>query len=346
MDRTKTAMSEIIGNIALKKRLCDDVISNSLSHAYILEGPDGSGRHTIAYMTAAALACEAKDDTSKPLPCLTCPTCKKILEKKSPDIIVKGTEGKASIGVDIARFIKEDVYTLPNDLEHKFYIIEEADKMTHQAQNALLLTLEEPPSFVHFFLLCNNSASLLETIRSRAPTLRTEPVTDQQIDDYISAKDRRAAQLKLTDKREYFDIIKAASGGIGRALAMLEPKVWKPIKEQRSFVAELVLSAINKSGARVLISLLASFSSKRDILSEQLELLSIALRDLILLKKSDSPALRFYFDQDEAIELCDKTSLTFLYNFQSAVLCAIDENKQNANTRTLLMKMYLNAELI
>ena len=201
MDRTKTAMSEIIGNIALKKRLCDDVISNSLSHAYILEGPDGSGRHTIAYMTAAALACEAKDDTSKPLPCLTCPTCKKILEKKSPDIIVKGTEGKASIGVDIARFIKEDVYTLPNDLEHKFYIIEEADKMTHQAQNALLLTLEEPPSFVHFFLLCNNSASLLETIRSRAPTLRTEPVTDQQIDDYISAKDRRAAQLKLTDKR-------------------------------------------------------------------------------------------------------------------------------------------------
>lgn len=346
MERSKKAMSEIIGNIALKQRLCNDILSDSLSHAYIIEGPNGSGRHTIAYMAAAATACENKNDPYKPLPCLECPSCRKILDKKSPDVIVIGTDGKSSIGVDIARFIKEDVHTLPNDLEHKFYIIEDADKMTPQAQNALLLTLEEPPYFVHFFLLCNDSVSFLETIRSRAPTLRTEPVTEQQIDEYISANDRRAAQLKLSDRKEYFELIKTASGGIGRALELLDTKAWTPIKEQRAFISELVLAAVNKRGAKVLIPLMANFSSKRDILSEQFSLLLTALRDLILLKKSDSPTLCFYCDRDEAIEICDKVPLSFLFNFQSAVITAIDENKRNANVKVMLMKMFLNAGLI
>ena len=346
MNRSKNAMSEIIGNIALKRRLGDDIVSGSLSHAYILEGPNGSGRHTIAYMAAAALACEAKDDASKPLPCLNCPSCRKILEKKSPDVIVKGTEGKASIGVDIARFIKEDVHTLPNDLEHKFYIIEDAEKMTHYAQNAILLTLEEPPSFVHFFLLCNNSTSLLETIRSRAPTLRTEPVSDCQIDEYISSKDRRAAQLKLTDRKEYYEIIKASSGGIGRALDMLDPERWAPIKEQRKLIANIMLVAITKKEAKGLLLLMNKLSSKRDILSEQLSLLLSAIRDLMVLKKNENAVLCFYCDQNEAIELCDTTSLTFLYNFQAAVVTALKENTKNANIKIMLMKMFLDAGII
>lgn len=346
MDRTRTAMSEIIGNEALKKRICSDILFNSLSHAYILEGPDGSGRHTIAYMAAAALACENKHDYSKPVPCLNCQSCKKILDKKSPDVIVKGTDGKASIGVDIARFLKEDVYILPNDNEQKIYIIEDADKMTPQAQNAILLTLEEPPSFVHFFLLCNNSESLLETIRSRAPTLRTEPVTDEQIDEYITSKDRRAAQMKLTDQKNYYDLIKSASGGIGTALTLLSPEAWKPVREQRALVSKFVTDAITNRGAKTLLPSILNFSSKRDALSDQLSLLLAAVRDLTVLKKSDSPTLSFYSDRDEAIELCDKTTLTFLFTFQSAIQCAIEENKRNANTKVMLMKMLISVSLV
>ena len=138
----KKAMPDIVGNQALRERLCRDILSNSLSHAYILEGADGSGRHTLALMSAAAVACENKDDSNTPLPCGVCPSCKKILERKSPDVIFVGPQGKTSLGVDSARFIKEDVYTVPNDLDHKFYIIENADKMTSQAQNAILLTLD------------------------------------------------------------------------------------------------------------------------------------------------------------------------------------------------------------
>ena len=73
----KEAMPQIVGNHALRQRLCRDILSSSLSHAYILEGADGSGRHTLALMAAAALACEKKQDSTSPLPCGVCPSCKK-----------------------------------------------------------------------------------------------------------------------------------------------------------------------------------------------------------------------------------------------------------------------------
>jgi DNA polymerase-3 subunit delta' len=238
------------------------------------------------------------------------------------------------------------VHVLPNDLEDKTYIIEDADKMTVQAQNALLLTLEEPPSFAHFFLLCNNAGALLETIRSRAPILRTEPVGDGELDEYICKHDRRAAQMKLSNKKEYAELIKCSAGGIGKALSLLEPKVWKPIAEQRALVSELVVSAIEQRGAKAVLPLLSKLSSKRDQLNDQLSLLSDALRDLILLKKSEDAPLAFYCDRNEAIELCDSSSLSFLCAFYEAVDQAIDENRRNANVRLAILKMATVAKLI
>ena len=308
MNDVRQSMTQIIGNDELKARLCRDILSNSLSHAYILEGQNGSGRHTIALLCAAATACENKGDPSVSLPCMECPSCKKILERKSPDVIFVGCEGKATIGVDATRFLKEDVHIVPNDLDHKFYIIEDADKMTTQAQNALLLTLEEPPSFVHFFLIANNAVSLLETIRSRAPTLRTEPISDDLIDKYISSNDRRAAQMKLASSAEYLELIKASDMSIGRALSLLEPKTWSSVCELRSFTKAFVSVALNKRQAKEILPFLSTLSSKRDVLSERLPIILSAIRDLILVKKSDKASLCFYADINEAIELGDKVA--------------------------------------
>lgn len=342
----KKAMPDIVGNEALRERLCRDILSNSLSHAYILEGADGSGRHTLALMSAAAVACENKDDSNTPLPCGVCPSCKKILERKSPDVIFVGPQGKTSLGVDSARFIKEDVYTVPNDLEHKFYIIENADKMTPQAQNAILLTLEEPPSFVHFFLLCNNAGLLLETIRSRAPIMRTDILSKEQLDKYICSSDRRAEQLKLSSPKEYNELLIVSSGCIGKALSLLEPKEWKPLHDLRQTVSNIVRVAISSHKSKELLPLILKLSSKRDQLENELTTLSDALRDLILLKKSDDAPLVFYCDRNEAIELCDMTSLAFLHEFHLAVTEAIEENKRNANVRLMILKMAISAKLI
>ena len=342
----RRAMTEIAGNRELCKRLTSDISSGALSHAYILEGASGSGRKTIALNVAAATACENRFDSNHPIPCLCCNSCKKILGKKSTDVIFVKDESKATVGVDIARFLKESVRIVPNDIEDKFYIIENADKMTDQAQNALLLTLEEPPSFVHFFLICNSDDSLLETIRSRAITLRTQRLSDKEIEDYICSHDTRAAQMKFTSPKEFQELIKASRGGIGKALEYLEPKAWKEVKAQRDFIRSLILESLTRRSAEVLIPLLSKFSSKRDVLADELLLLYLAVRDLIVLKKSDSSSLEFYCDPNEAIELSDKVSLSFLYNFYRNVDVAINENKRNANVRIMIMKLAVNSGII
>lgn len=342
----KRAMTEIAGNRELCKRLASDIASGALSHAYILEGATGSGRKTIALNVAAATACENRFDSTQPLPCLCCSSCKKILGKKSTDVIFVRDESKSTVGVDIARFLKEDVRIVPNDIEDKFYIIENADKMTTQAQNALLLTLEEPPSFAHFFLICNNDDALLETIRSRAITLRTQRLSDKEIEDYVCAHDTRAAQMRFTSPNEFKELIKASRGGIGKALEYLEPKAFKEIKAQRDFIRSFIFEAISRRRAESIIPMLSKFSSKRDILTDELLLLALAVRDLIVLKKSDSSSLEFYCEPNEAIELSDKVSLSFLYTLYKNIDIAIEENKRNANVRIMIMKLAVNSSII
>ena len=154
----------IVGNDALIRRLSKDISENRLSHAYVLEGAKGSGRHTIAKEAIAAIECEARSDgkTHISVPCGRCKSCEKILSGKSPDVITLGLEGERStIGVEIIRNLKNDIFTAPNDLSVKAYIIEDADLMTPQAQNAFLLSLEEPPAYIIFFLICENSENLL-----------------------------------------------------------------------------------------------------------------------------------------------------------------------------------------
>lgn len=345
-EQVRQYMGSIVGNERLTQKLCLDILAGRLAHAFIIEGKRGTGKHTLALNTAAALACSAKDATDSDVPCGTCPECKKIFEGKSPDIITVGCEGKTTLGVDAVRFLKDDVHTVPNDLDFKLYIIEDADKMTVQAQNALLLTLEEPPSFVRFILLCENADLLLETIRSRAPVLRTEPISNADVDEYICKNDRRAAQMKLSSTQEYNELLMAAKNGIGTALELLDPKTFAPIREMRRLAEDVVDNATDGSGARRIFPLLSRFSQKRDVLAKQLACLSEAVNDLILIKKSDNAPLCFFADRDRAIELCDRCSMSFLYELGKAVLKAIDNNARNANVRLTLIKLMSDASLI
>ncbi len=342
----KQALTDIIGNDVLRRRLGDDILAGTLPHALILEGPSGTGKHTVAKLCAAALVCEKKADLTLPIPCKGCPSCKKVLEDKSPDLILIDRGEKATMGVDVIRDLREDVHLLPNDGEKKIYVIEEADKMTQEAQNAFLLTLEEPPAYVHFFLLCENAGAFLETVRSRAPILRTERLSTEQVDRYLCAHDSRAAQMKQTDPKTYAQILMASGGGIGQALAYLEPEVWSPVGQNRALAAELLRAACRQEGARAILPLLNRLSQKREPLRTQLLTLSEGARDLLLLKKSDDAPLSFFADRDGAMELCDRVTLPFLYQMNVAIRQAIDELGRNAGIRLCLLQMVIRAELI
>lgn len=342
----KGYMEDIVANNELRARICNDILSGSLLHAYIIEGLDGSGKHTIAKYVAAALACERKGDKTAPLPCKTCASCKKILSDLSPDVITLGSDGKASLGVDKIRFLKEDVHVIPNELDDKIYIIEDADKMTTQAQNALLLTLEEPPAYARFLLLCENSELLLETIKSRAPILRTEPIPTDMIDAYISKNDVRAAQMKSSAPEDYAELLMAASFGIGRALELLDTKKLAPILENRRLVKDFLSYALGVERNPQSITLLRRFAQKRDALSEQVELLRLAVRDLIVSKKSDSVTLCFFASRERAAELCDATSIAHLFKISSAIDAAADRIAKNANVRLTLVSLLSDTDMI
>lgn len=342
----KKFMSEIIGNDKLSTRLCLDILNNNMPHAIIIEGPEGTGKRTIAKMISAALACTQKSSNHLPLPCLECIDCRKVIENKSPDVITLSRDEKATLGVDIIRFIKEDIHIIPNDLDYKIYIIEEADKMTEQAQNALLLSLEEPPSFVKFILLCENSNKLLETIRSRAPIFRTMPIPNNLLADYICERDRRAAQMRLSTPKNFNELIKASANGIGTALKYLEEKTFTPVLSNRELALDFCNAIICGGNYEIGCDILYRFSTNRETLTEQFEVILEALRDLIILKKSENAELLFFSDREKAIELCDRSTLSFLFKSMEAVETANHENLTYANIKLLTTKLTTSVGLI
>jgi DNA polymerase-3 subunit delta' len=355
-DTTPTAA--VIGNTALVERLERDIRDRRLSHAYILDGRKGSGRHTVARRVCAAVACENRPgqgervadtdqmglfdlldpiprktvDPNAPLPCLTCPACVKVLEGKCPDIHVIGREGKASIGVEAVRFLRQDVLIPPNDLDTKIYIIEDAETMTVQAQNALLLTLEEPPPYVLFLLLCDGSDALLETIRSRAPVLRTQPIPDETIRAYL-----RERRCTLSDE-DLDAVILRADGCIGQALTLADARAVKPVMKLRALCDELVETCAARRYDR-LPAVLNGFGSKRDGVTEVISLVRLAVRDLILLRHGENVRLKYYTDRDAAEALACRFTTRTLLKLMSSLDHASDALEANGNVRLTLMKL-------
>ncbi len=335
----------IVGNDILKERLMQDISGNSLSHAYILEGPSGSGRHTLALSISAAISCE-NAGVNQNIPCTHCKSCEKILSGRSPDIITLSLEGdKSTIGIDAIRKIKNDIHIAPNDLDIKVYIIENADKMTVQAQNAFLLSLEEPPEYVMFFLICENSNSLLETVRSRAPALRAERLSNAQVESYILEKDRRAVQLKESSESELRTIVFSSGGCIGKALELLDPKRRKALLDQRALTRSII-SMLLRADTLSVLECISSLGTKRVDAVQNLNLLQSALRDLILLKKSEQISLCFFDDPEEAAELSTHFTSDSLLSLYDASEQAIRDLEANANLRLALLSMMQRAGLI
>ena len=350
----------VVGNPELLERLDRDIRGGRLSHAYILDGKKGSGRHTVARRIMAAIACENRpgqattrrdedqmgffdllDDTPPPpreispdasLPCWECPACVKVLEDKCPDIHIIGRDGKASIGVDAIRFLRSDVLIPPNDLDTKIYIVEDAETMTVQAQNALLLTLEEPPPYVLFLLLCDGADSLLETIRSRAPVLRTQPIPDDTIRAYL-----REHRCTLSDE-DLEAVLLRADGCIGQALTLADARAVKPVMKLRALCDELMEACASHRYDR-LPAVLSGFGNKRDSVAEVLSLVRLAVRDLILLRHGEGVRLKYYTDRETAESLAGRFTTRFLLRLMKALDNASESLEGNGNIRLTLMQL-------
>lgn len=161
----------LLGNAALKQRLSASFRTGRVSHCYLLCGPVGSGRKTLAALLSAALECQSGDP-----PCMRCAACRKAAAGIHPDIITVDEPEKKTVSVERIRQLQADAYIRPNEGQRKVYVIPRAQSLTDSAQNALLKLIEEPPSYAVFLLLSTNAAALLATVRSRCAELRLEPV--------------------------------------------------------------------------------------------------------------------------------------------------------------------------
>ena len=336
----------LVGNAALRARLGADLARGAFAHAYILEGPEGSGKHTLAREIAMSLACEHRADARYPLPCRTCPTCRKIATGNSPDVIkVTREEDRMTMGVDVVRALRNDVSVVPNDLDFKIYIVEDAHTMTEQAQNALLLTLEEPPAFVVFLLLCSEARLMLETIRSRAPILRMQAVSEEEISAHLLSHPRaeiaRAAKaLQEGNAEEYAALLRMANGRVGRALMLLEEEPRSAVLERREAVLSLCTSLASGKRAAELTVLLRSFGTAREELVAKLLLFSDALRDLTVLCCAETAPLLFFTDREGALDMSAQFTARELLELAAATEDTLHSLAANANTR-LAMTQYL-----
>ncbi len=197
------------GNEALKKRL--SASSHRFSHCYMIEGPAGSGKKTLARLLAAAMTCQAPGSE---IPCGQCPSCRKSMGSGHPDIITIDSD-TATIPIRLIRNMQADAFIRPNEGNRKIYIIPRAQDMQLPAQNALLKLLEEPPQYCSFLLLTDSAEKLLETVRSRAVILSMAPLRQEVLETALSQAAPDAG------KEEKIRAIAQCDGYLGAALSLL-----------------------------------------------------------------------------------------------------------------------------
>ena len=162
----------LLGNDRLKANLAESLAKKRVSHFYLISGPEGSGKHTLAKLLAAAILCQEHRK-----PCLSCGPCRKVMEGNHPDFITVEDPEHKNVAVKIVRQFREDVYVLPNESEYKIYLFHQ--ELGIEGQNALLKTLEEPPKYGVFILLTDNPDKLLPTVRSRCTELKLLPLAPE-----------------------------------------------------------------------------------------------------------------------------------------------------------------------
>ena len=249
-------LEALCGNVQVKRRLSS---GRGLSHAYLLSGPAGCGKRTLAGLLSQALVCSGAGE----VPCGACDHCRKAVAGVHPDILRVGSDGK-DITVSQVREVRSDAYIRPNEAGRKVYILENAQTMNGSAQNALLKLLEEGPAYAAFLLLSDNSGAMLPTVRSRCELLTLSPVTPAEAEAWLL---RRFPDLP---REQIVDAARRCEGVLGRAVAWLEGG-GQEAEEVRSAGAELARLLLSGPEGALLEYCVGLEKWERDALGELLD---------------------------------------------------------------------------
>lgn len=309
------------GNGHVKELLSAAFDSGRIPHAYLIEGPRGSGRRTLAKIIAAACVCSAEDAQT---PCGECPHCVKAATGNHPDIrVFESGSGPRSFSVDTVRSIRAEAFVAPNEAARKAFILTDIQNMTEAAQNALLKILEEPPAFLTFILTCDGRSRVLETVRSRCRMLALSPLSE---DDAVRVLSARFPDL---DEPLLRQAAQNAGGIVGRAAEGLSSEG----AEKASEDAEAVARALCGAREYGLLRLSGALEKDRARLTALLELLPLFFRDAISAKVQGDAFTGF---SGSARELGRRLTLRQLYTLTRTALDARSALDRYANVPLLL----------
>ena len=282
------SFKDVVGHKDILKYISSAVENNRVSHAYILNGERGSGKKMLANLFAMTLLCETGDNE----PCGKCHSCKQAESGNHPDIIRVTHEKPNSISVDDIRTqVNNTVDIKPYQGPYKVYIIPQADMMTPQAQNAILKTIEEPPSYAVFLLLPENAETLLPTINSRCVMLKLRNIKDTLIKKYLMEN------LEIPDYKA--DMCTAfAQGNMGRAIMLANSDHFNEIREE----AVQLLKHISEMELNEIVAAVKNISVYKLEITDYLDIIMIWYRDVLLYKATKEIDKVVFKDQLQSIK--------------------------------------------
>ena len=318
---------DIIGQEQIKEHLQNALNTGKVSHAYIINGEKSSGKEFIAKIFAMTLQCEAGGTE----PCNECRSCKQALSKNQPDIIYVTHEKPNTISVDDIRSqVNNDVAIKPYSSKYKVYIINEAEKMTPQAQNAILKTLEEPPAYAVIILLVSNINTLLPTILSRCVTLNMKPVRDELVKNYLMQT------LEVPDYKA--DVCVAfARGNVGKAKLLAASEEFENIKAD----AISLLKYIKEMEMQEIIAAIKKINEYKLEIQDYFDIIAIWYRDVLLFKATNDANTLIFREEIQTIrKVAGRSSYEGIENVINALSTAKKRLDANVNF-DLVMELLL-----
>lgn len=301
---------DIYGQKQIVEHFQNALQTGKISHAYIIHGERSSGKEYIAKLFAMALQCEKGGIE----PCNECHSCKQTISNNQPDIIKVGHDKPNTIGVDdIRNGINNDIIIKPYSSKYKIYIVNEAEKMTVQAQNALLKTLEEPPAYAVILLLTSNMDVMLPTIQSRCVLLNMHPVPDEMVKQYLM-KELRIPDYKAEVAAGF------ARGNLGKAKALAVSEEFDNIKTEAvnllKYIRDMEISDVMEAIKKI-------NDYKMDI-NDYLDLFSVWYRDVLLFKATNDANHLIFKDE---IQYIKKVADRSAYEGIEIILDALEKAK-------------------
>ena len=264
---------DIIGHNQIVDHLKNAIRMEKISHAYIFNGESNAGKMMLAEAFAMALQCENHGDE----PCMECRSCHQAKEHNQPDIIYVSHDKPNVISVDdIRQQLNNDIVIKPYNSKYKIYIVDEAEKMNVQAQNALLKTMEEPPTYGIILLLTTNADSFLPTILSRCITLNLKTVNEDLIKSYLMKK------YQIPDYQA--DVCAAfAQGNVGKAIQLAASDEFNELKA----AALSIVKKLEDMDLYELNQLIKQINEFKPKIHEYFDLLTLWFRDVLYLKATN-----------------------------------------------------------